>query len=870
MKVFLFPFRLVERWRRLFSTGAASHAPSEGRSNSSPSTLRSVGILQQQPPASADSPTPLASSEESSQFPDLQSCRDRPLCRSRRIGSTVSFVVAVVSLTGAIGQRFYSQPRLGVGTIAPETIYADDSAVLTDEKTTEEQRKAARVGAIPIWSIDAAVDRQIHERLDRILKQGKEARQLAGRPAFLSERDLPADTQIYLRKAPEWEWQAIVAAAAAAENQNGSNDYATSPPTRNLLSSLRREAVSGMHRGLSGIVGTPLSKSARSAIESLLALRESSESRLQETLQAIWQSRQDYFTAVQAIAESAKPEGAIPLDLRLLDLSELDWRETQRGLRQATHNILTQGIPPGLPDSILESAVRLQVEKEVPSASWEFGEQILLQVLEPNLKEDEEKTLSKAEQAARAVEPVLVAIERDEIIVRKGEEITQADFVLLDHFGKTEREINWLGVGRFAGVVAGAVGIFLAVQRGGRRRLRQQDYLMLLILTLSAPLLSLGPLKLNSLPAIGLLVGSFYGSALGTTVVGLLAFLMPAGLLSLEWSYLLSGAAGGIMGGWLAARMRSREELALVGLGVGLTQALVYLIVNLIVSATASAVWYAILIAAALHGLTGIAWSIVALGLSPYLEHLFDLITPTRLAELANPNRPTLKRLAAETPGTFQHTLFVSSLAEAAAKALCCNVELVRAGTLYHDIGKMHDPQGFIENQMGGPNKHDEIDDPWESAEIIKKHVTEGLVMARKCRLPKAIQSFIPEHQGTMLIAYFYHQALQRAKNDSSIAVREEDFRYPGPIPQSRETGIVMLADSCEAALRSLKEATPEEALNMVKKIVRARWQDQQLLDSGLSKDELLKIAEIFVEVWQQFHHKRIAYPKAVSSMKRC
>jgi membrane-associated HD superfamily phosphohydrolase len=164
---------------------------------------------------------------------------------------------------------------------------------------------------------------------------------------------------------------------------------------------------------------------------------------------------------------------------------------------------------------------------------------------------------------------------------------------------------------------------------------------------------------------------------------------------------------------------------------------------------------------------------------------------------------------------------------------------------------------------MGGPNKHDLIDDPWKSAAIIKKHVTEGLVMARKCRLPRAVRSFIPEHQGTMLITYFYYQAQERAKEDPTLVVNEADFRYDGPIPQSRETGIVMLADSCEAALRSLKDATPEEALSTVNKIMRHRWQDNQLVDSGLSRADLAKVAEIFVQVWQQFNHKRIPYPKA-------
>ncbi len=294
-----------------------------------------------------------------------------------------------------------------------------------------------------------------------------------------------------------------------------------------------------------------------------------------------------------------------------------------------------------------------------------------------------------------------------------------------------------------------------------------------------------------------------------------------------------------------------------MGILIGLTQGVVYLLVNTAIAP----LWYAVLGAAVLNGLAGLIWSILALGLSPYLEALFDLVTPIRLAELSNPNRPLLKRLANEAPGTFQHTLFVATLAEAAARALNCNVELVRAGVLYHDIGKMHDPLGFIENQMGGINKHDVINDPWKSAEIIKKHVTEGLVMARQHKLPSAIQAFIPEHQGTILIAYFYQQAQQQQQNPEKV-LHESDFRYDGPIPQSKETGIAILADACEAALRSLKDATPEAALAMVNKILKARWQDNQLIDSGLTRAEMSQIAHIFVQVWQQFHHQRIAYPK--------
>jgi hypothetical protein len=383
-----------------------------------------------------------------------------------------------------------------------------------------------------------------------------------------------------------------------------------------------------------------------------------------------------------------------------------------------------------------------------------------------------------------------------------------------------------------------------------------------LLLSLSTPLLGIFGVPYTDLPAIGLLVGTFYSPALGVTVVSLLTGLVTFSI-EVSWEYLLAGAAAGLLGAWMAGRMRSREELAFLGTAVGLTQGSVFLVLNLISSAAVGAVWYTVLQEAALYGLAGLSWSVVALGISPYLERVFDLVTPIRLAELSNPNRPLLKRLATEAPGTFQHTLFVASLAEAAARELHCNVELVRAGTLYHDLGKMHDPLGFIENQMGGPNKHDEINDPWKSAEIIKKHVIEGLVMARKHQLPQAIRDFIPEHQGTLLISYFYFQAKQKADQEGCPAVHESDFRYDGPIPQSRETGVVMLADACEAALRSLKDVTPETALSMINKILRARWQDNQLADSGLTREDLSTIADVFVRVWQQCNHQRIAYPKA-------
>ena len=756
--------------------------------------------------------------------------------------SPVMWVMAVVSLTSVMGNRFYNQPTLDVSKAAPQTIRAPFDASVEDTKTTEEKRKAARTGSVPMLMFDNSLTQEIYQNLQQSFDKVEELRQLSGSFPFVEITILSDATQRYLRQSKEQEWLAILASLDTDKkfNPSDSSGVALPGPVQEQSNLALAQAVSELQR----------------------YRNQSSPQNLSALIESISLARQSYAQALRQLSQPLAGDSGRHYDAYALELSDEAWQETQKGINQAAKRILTQGIPPGLPPSLLEEAVKMQVNTLVPPDAEPLAIQLLTGVLQPNLTEDKEQTKQRAEQAAQAVEPEIVSIQQGEVIVYQGQEITQADFVLLDYFGLSRRGINWRGLVGFGGVVTGAVGIFWLVERRVHPRLRRRDHLLVLLLTLSTPLLGIFGVSYTNLPAIGLLVGSFYSPALGITVVGLLTGLVTVSIeTSLE--YLLAGSAAGLLGAWMAGRMRSREELALLGVAVGLTQGGVYLILNLIPSAAVGAVWYTVLQESAVYGLAGLSWSVVALGISPYLERLFDLVTPIRLAELSNPNRPLLKRLATEAPGTFQHTLFVASLAEAAARELHCNVELVRAGTLYHDIGKMHDPLGFIENQMGDPNKHDEINDPWKSAEIIKKHVAEGLTMARKHQLPKAVRDFIPEHQGTLLISYFYFQAQQREQQEGVSTIQESDFRYDGPIPQSRETGLVMLADACEAALRSLKDVTPETALSTINKILKARWQDNQLVDSGLTREDLSTIAEVFVRVWQQCNHQRIAYPKA-------
>jgi putative nucleotidyltransferase with HDIG domain len=777
--------------------------------------------------------------------------------------STVILLIAVVSLTGLLGHEFYNQPQMKISSVATQTFIAPRTASIENREQTQAKRKAAQETSHPVLMINAQKNEQIQEQLRKYLDDGTEIRRLAGSFPFFDVSILSLPTQIYLRSCLKSEWKTI---QTTVNEQRRNNRLKQNDKTSNQKPN-HFDSQSFSNSRLTSVAtqeDTVYSPGFYSALSELKAYSiTASDQNFALLISQISQVRQTYTQATAQLFQTKNGnKQGVYVDTILLDLSDQNWVKTQMGMRKSADRILTQGIPPGLPKNILKDAVSLQVQVSVPPEAENLATKVLLTVLKPNLITDVEQTELQAQLAADQVPAVMETVRQGEVIVKKGERITSWNFDVLEHYELIRHEVNWLGLAGVASLVSGGTGLFIWMDYHLGGGLRQRDYLLILLLTLSIPSILVVGVPYTTWIAVGLLLGSFYGSSLAITVVGVLSLIIPI-TLEVGKLALVAGATGGILSCYLAHRFKSREELALLGVVLALIQGSMYLILNVIVGEAFGSAWYVVLQDSLLFGLSGLAWSITALGSSPYLEKLFDLITPIRLAELSNPNRPLLKRLATETPGTFQHTLLVATLAEAAAKKLHCNVELVRAGTLYHDIGKMHDPLGFIENQMGGPNKHDtEIKNPWQSAEIIKKHVTEGLVMAKRHSLPTAIQAFIPEHQGTMAIAYFYHQAQQLAKEDPKIIVDKADFCYEGPIPQSRETGIVMLADSCEAALRSLKDATPEQALNMLNNIIRAKWKEEQLIDSGLTREEMPKIAHIFVEVWQQFHHKRIAYPK--------
>ena len=250
--------------------------------------------------------------------------------------------------------------------------------------------------------------------------------------------------------------------------------------------------------------------------------------------------------------------------------------------------------------------------------------------------------------------------------------------------------------------------------------------------------------------------------------------------------------------------------------------------------------------------------TLLAFPLVPIFEKLFGFVSEITLTELGDINKPLLKELSLKAPGTFQHSLQVANLSEAAAAEIGANTLLVKIAALYHDIGKLKNPVYFIENQSTGINPHDEL--PFEeSAKIIIAHVTEGVKLAKKQGLPDILVDFIRTHHGTSRVEYFYQSYL---KNFPVDEVDERKFTYPGPLPYSRETAILMMADTVEAASRSLKEPTNVAIDSLVDKLIDQKIDNNQLGNSDITFKDINRVKKIFKKMLHSFFHVRIEYPE--------
>ncbi len=482
---------------------------------------------------------------------------------------------------------------------------------------------------------------------------------------------------------------------------------------------------------------------------------------------------------------------------------------------------------------------------------------LICRFLSPNLMIDEGATLLKAEQLNTAVQPVIRHVAPGTVLLRKGELVSEDNIKLLEAAGATGQTRWPLIFMLVLSLVASCtlVGVYLYTFR--RRYLFSLPALGLIFTTSIIVCALAFPLSKNfqhfiPLPALALILTIFFGRSLAFIVTfPLLILLTVEGTISINNLFALgAGCCAAII-----SYSKKRHDLVVTGLVVGIAQAMGFL-ASLAFAQPISGI-AALGKLVVLEYIGGLASAIISTGSLPFLENLFGLLTPFSLAELTNAEQPLLRKLETQAPGTYQHSLAVANLAEAGARAIGADANLVRAGALYHDLGKSADPKYFIENQLGEKNPHDDIS-PEESREKVLNHVKNGIDLAVKHNLPKAIRDFIPMHQGTSLMAYFYHKACVRDGIDN---VDPEFYRYPGPKPHSKETAIVMLADVSEAVTHSMENPSQEEVDEALTKVLENRWQDGQLNQSTLTYKELQQVKNAFAKVWRDLHHYRPKYP---------
>ncbi len=500
-------------------------------------------------------------------------------------------------------------------------------------------------------------------------------------------------------------------------------------------------------------------------------------------------------------------------------------------------------------------------------------------LITPNVSYNGGETRSRQLEAARDVDPVVLQIKKGKTIVREGDEITEKELVQLESLRQV-RDRSKIGA-RLMGAFAVVCFLLLALWRyfvyfqNKSLKSRQQFLLVALVLFLTL-LVFRGFVLLSTLVAESLHVGSlsqpelYYFAAPLTFGCILVMLLLDTGV-ALIFSVILTALAGllirdsGVMIYTLLGSLAAiftlthyRERAAIVGCGLvlGVVNVLTVLGLNMIRGPLA---WDAALIQCLCAFLSGIMAAMLTSLTLPLLETVFGITTDIKLLELSNLNTPILRRLALEAPGTYHHSIIVGTLAEAAAEAIGANSLLVRVGAYYHDIGKIKKAEYYVENQLFTGNKHEQLT-PAMSSLIISSHVRDGVEMADQIKLPQKIKDLIPQHHGTRLMTYFYQKAKDAAEGKNQI-IDENEFRYAGPKPQSREAAILMLADTVEAASRTLTDPTPNQILGMVKRIIYNTLSDAQLDECDITMKDLDLIAHAFMRVLTGMHHHRIDYP---------
>ena len=522
---------------------------------------------------------------------------------------------------------------------------------------------------------------------------------------------------------------------------------------------------------------------------------------------------------------------------------------------------------------------------DLTEAETALGAALIRPLVVPNSSFSEEETESARSRAAEAVEDVMKSWERGETIVRAGDRVDDVAWEAVGFFRLNEGGLDVARLVGFAVLSLLVIGLLLTWTWRFRREFWHRNNVLLLLSLLL--LFAVFALKLTAgrpwlpyalpLAAVGMIVAVLLDAGAAMVMTALIA-LLAAAVTSAAATTGLGTSAGvelaayvllGGIAGIVAVRRGDR-------LGVFVQAGFAVFVVNALVIATFGLFGdHDIRGVVELFGAAAVSAggaAVATVGSFAVLGSLFGILTAFQLLELANPSQPLLRRLLVETPGTYHHSLMVGNLAERAAEAIGADPLLARVAAYYHDIGKLANPVAFIENQAGGDNIHDVLD-PETSAQLLKSHVSEGIDIAYKSGLPKALIAYIPQHHGTAVMSYFYARAREQAAEPyggletaqgrtAADAVDIRRFRHGGPKPQVREAAIIMLADSVEASVRSLSSRDEAAIRAMVSRIIEERIADDQFDECDLTLRDIEMIREAFVAQLLGMYHQRVAYPQ--------
>ena len=739
------------------------------------------------------------------------------------LGATIALVLSFLLTIDVSGPRV----SFGVGDVVPRDVKAPQDMRVADAIATNAKRQAAREQVLPRYDIDTQLPKVVLARLngafeamrrtiDKELEKVKTA-QLSKR-AKQTSRALFSESEAY---------REMYAASAYVKAEKAFHKLVGGSVPGELSAWWRGERFAGWIRD-------DIVKLLKVAFSRQIV----SDKQLYATHAAKGITARDIRTG-DRVSVSPSME---PLELR--QVGELLKRETRKMVLQTPWRIRGLLIPQ------------------------------ILKMIQPTLTFNNRATIESREKAASAVQPVSEILKQGEMIVREGERVSKGQITKLKSLEKLYRQSNVLD--NFAGtalvVFILLILAWICVQKYDVSFLSSQKNVTLFVILLlsQAVLLKLGILFSQALHETfrGIPLQSFYyivpfcSASLLTAVLqgrssavlmAVFSAVLTGLILPNHVNFSLVALSGGVAAAIRWKEYRRRTSVLIAALILGLLGAALALGFNVQEGFRAALARWTDIPIALLGGLSNV---IVVAGAMPLLESVFKLTTDMRLLELADQNHPLLRKMVVSAPGTYHHSLLVGNLAEEASDAVGANPLLTRVGAYFHDVGKMMKPEYFIENQ-GEKNRHDRLRANM-SALILVSHVKEGVELARSHKLPREIIDLIQQHHGTSLIRFFY----EKAKEQNGADVREEAFRYPGPKPQTREAGILMLADMVEASARSLSDHSLGRLNGLVDRTVQSAFVEGQLDNCSLTLRDLSSIQDAFMRVLVGIHHHRIHYPE--------